>query len=124
MASPLLTLSTTDPKLNVSKDQNFTVNTGTVSVAAKTAYSKLGVGASGDQALVEVITKDSKDIGVNSKISLSEDNPYYVQEVNKTSIKFASGSPLVSQSTNIKFPRPEAKQYAPEKIATFLIFKK
>lgn len=121
MAAPSLT---TDPDLTISKDQNISVNTGDLSVSAKTAYFKLGVGLTGDQSLIEMITKDSNQIGVNSQINVSATNPYYVQTIDKTAIKFGSGVPLISQSTNIRFPSPEAKIYTPEKVATFLIFKK
>jgi hypothetical protein len=124
MAAPISPSLTTDPNLTITKDQNVSLNKGNISVSAKTAYFKLGVGASRDQSLIEMITKDSKQIGVNSEINVSTSNPYYVQTIDKTAIKFGSGTPLISQSTNIRFPSPEAKTYTPEKVATFLIFKK
>lgn len=111
-----------DPKLTIEKNQNLSMSDGRVSI--KTAYFKINTGAAADTATMEVITKDPEEIKINDQIVVSEENAYYVQSINKTPIKFGTGTPLVTQTTNIRFPKPEAKNYAPEKIATFLIFKK
>jgi hypothetical protein len=114
--------STPPPDISVSKDENFTISNKNISI--KTAYYKFGTNATTDDTVMEIITKDSKDIAVNDQIAMNEGNSYVVKQIDKTPVKFASGTPLVSKSMNIRFPRPEAKAYAPEKIATFLIFKK
>lgn len=111
-----------DPSLTVEKNQNLSMSDGKVSV--KTAYFKINTGAAADTATMEVITKDPEDIKINDQIIVSDQNAYYVQAINKTPVKFGTGVPLVTQTTNIRFPKPEAKNYTPEKVATFLIFKK
>jgi hypothetical protein len=111
-----------DPKLTVEKNQNLSMSDGKVSV--KTAYFKINTGAAADTATMEVITKDPNDIAINDQIIISDQNAYYVEAIDKTPVKFGTGTPLVTQTTNIRFPKPEAKNYTPEKVATFLIFKK
>jgi hypothetical protein len=73
---------------------------------------------------MEIITRNSDEIKVNDQIVVSDENAYYVEAIDKTPVKFGSGIPLVTQTTNVRFPRPEVRAYTPEKIATFLIFKK
>jgi hypothetical protein len=119
MATPNPSL---DPSMIVDKNTNLSVS-GT-RISTKTAYFKYGLGASADQALMEVITKDSAGLTLNEEIPVSDETAYYIQAVDKTPVKFASGVPLVSQNTNVKFPRPEVKNITPEKVVTFLIFKK
>ena len=110
------------PDLNLSKDQNITIQNKNISV--KTAYFKFGTSTATTDTIIEIITKDSEKIMPADKIEVSNDNSYYVTQLDKTPVKFASGTPLVTQSTNVTFPKPEAKQYTPEKVATFLIFKR
>lgn len=110
------------PDLNVSKDQNITIQNKNIS--AKTAYFKFGTSVTTTDSIMEVITKDSEEIAVSDKIPVSDENSYYVTQIDKPPVKFASGIPLISQTTNVRFPKPEAKQYTPEKVATFLIFKR
>jgi hypothetical protein len=110
------------PDLNVSKDQNLTIPNKNIST--KTAYFKFGTSTATTDSIMEIITKDSEEIAVTDKIPVSEENSYYVTQIDKTPVKFASGTPLVTQSTSVRFPKPEAKQYTPEKVATFLIFKR
>lgn len=110
------------PDLNVDKNQNLGVQNKNIST--KTAYFKFGTSANTTDTVMEVITKDSDKIEVQDKIVVSDTNSYYVTQIDKTPVKFASGSPLVTQTTNVRFPRPEARSYTPEKVATFLIFKK
>lgn len=110
------------PSLAVSQDENFTVSGKNISV--KTAYFKYGTSVATNDTVMEVITQDSKDIAVNDQIAVADGNSYVVQSTDKTPVQFASGIPLVTQTTNIRFPKPEYKSIAPEKVATFLIFKK
>jgi hypothetical protein len=119
MAAPNPSL---DPSMIVDKNSNLSTSESRIST--KTAYFKYGVGASADQALMEVITKDSAGLTLNDEIPVSDETAYFIQAIDKTPVKFATGVPLVSQNTNIKFPRPEVKNITPEKVVTFLIFKK
>lgn len=121
MAAPIDPSLTKSPDFNVAKNQNLTMS-GNVSV--KTAFFRLGIGANADQSLAEVITKDSQKITTSSEVFLADGNKYYVQTVDQTPVKFASGAPLVTQRTNVRFPSQDLVLYTPEKIATFLIFKK
>ena len=114
--------STPPPDISVSKDDNLSISNKNISM--KTAYYKFGTSVTTDDTLMEIVTKDSKDIAVNDQINMGDGNSYVIKEIDKTPVKFASGTPLVSKTINVRFPRPEAKAYAPEKIATFLIFKK
>lgn len=114
--------STPPPDLSVSKNENLTIQNKNIST--KTAYFKFGTSTSTADTIMEVITKEPDQIEVTDQIVMSDTEAYYVTNIDKTSVKFASGTPLVTQTTNIRFPAPEAKQYAPEKVATFLIFKK
>lgn len=110
------------PSLNIDKNENLSVQNKNIST--KTAYFKFGTSTSTTDTVMEVITKDSENIQVSDKIVIDNDDSYYVSQVDKTPVKFASGTPLVTQITNVRFPKPEAKEYAPEKVATFLIFKR
>jgi hypothetical protein len=123
MAAPTPSL---DPEMIIDKNKNLSVTgtpTGTT-ISTKTAYFKYGVGASSDKAIMEVITKDSAGLTLNEQIQVSDQTIYVVEAIDKTPVKFASGTPLVSQNVNVKFPRPEVKNITPEKVVTFLIFKK
>jgi hypothetical protein len=120
MAKPIDPSLTTDPNLNIQKDSNLSIST----ISAKTLYFKLGAGVSADKGLLEITTKDPGGITLNDEIKVSDTSTYYVQNVFKTPVKFGTGTPLLNQNTSVKFPKPEAKQYTPEKVATFLIFKK
>lgn len=111
-----------DPNLIVEKNENYTISNSLISI--KTANFKINTGASADTATMEIITKNPDEIKQNDQIVVSDQNAYYVQSIDKTPVKFGTGVPLVTQVTNVRFPRPEAKTYTPEKIATFLIFKK
>lgn len=120
---PNLTLSASlTPQLVVSKNENLNIQNK--NITTKTAYFKLGTTTSTTNTVMEVITKDAKDIQVSDKIQITEDDSYYISQIDKSPVKFASGSPLISQTTSVRFPKPEAQSYAPEKVATFLIFKK
>jgi len=121
MAQPIDPSLTTSPDFNIAKNQNLTLSGN---ISAKTAYFKLGYGASGNQSLAEIITKDSKEITTSTEVLLADGNKYYVQSVDKTPVKFSTGTPLITQKTNVRFPSFENILYTPEKIATFLIFKK
>jgi hypothetical protein len=114
--------STPPPDISVSKNDNLSVQGKNIST--KTAYFKFGTSVNTTDTVMEIITKDSDKIEVQDKIPVSDTEGYYVTNIDKTPVKFATGTPLVTQTTNIRFPRPEAKQYTPEKVATFLIFKK
>lgn len=114
--------STPPPDLNISKNENLIVQNKNIST--KTVYFKFGTSSATTDTLMEVVGKDTQKIEVKDKIPVSDENSYYVTQVDKSPVKFATGTPLITQTTNIKFPKPEAKTYTPEKIATFLIFKK
>lgn len=122
MAAPPDKVTIAPAEISVSVDDNLTVTGKTVSV--KTAYFKFGSGVDTNDTVMEIITKDTKDIQVNDQIPLKDGNSYVITEIDRTNVEFASGTPLVTRTTNVRFPRPEAKTYAPEKVATFLIFKK
>lgn len=122
MAAPINPSS--DPELSVPGNKNFTTSNTSTSVAIKTASFKINTGASADTATMEIITRNPGDIKINDQIVVSEQNAYYVEQIDKTPVKFGTGTPLVTQRTNVKFPRPEVRAYTPEKVATFLIFKK
>lgn len=111
-----------DPSLNVEKNNNYSISSSLVSI--KTANFKINTGALADTATMEIITKDPNEIKINDQIVVSDQNAYYVEAIDKTPVKFGTGTPLVTQTTNVRFPSPEAKTYTPEKIATFLIFKR
>lgn len=111
-----------DPELTIGKNENFVFSTTQVSV--KVANFKINTGASADTATMEIITRNADNIKINDQIVVSDSNAYYVEAIDKTPVKFGSGTPLVTQTTNVRFPRPEIRAYTPEKIATFLIFKK
>lgn len=110
------------PSISVTQDENLSISGKNISV--KTAYFKFGTNVSTNDTVMEVITQDSKDIAVNDQIGVGDGNSYVVQSTDKTPVQFASGTPLVTQTTNIRFPKPEYKNITPEKVATFLIFKK
>lgn len=93
-------------------------------ITLKSLHFKLGVGPSGSQSLLEATTKSPEKLQLNSELILGDGNKYYIQELNTTQVKFSSGVPLITEKTNIKFPSPEISNITPEKIATFLIFKK
>jgi hypothetical protein len=114
--------STPPPDLSISKNENLGIQGKNIST--KTAYFKFGTSTATTDTVMEVITKEPEQIEVNDKIVMSGDDSYYVTQIDKTPVKFATGVPLVTQTTNVRFPRPEAKQYTPEKVATFLIFKR
>lgn len=111
-----------DPTLNIQKNSNFIFSNSGLSI--KTANFKINSGASADTATMEIITKNPEEIQINDEIVVSDQNAYFVQSVEKSPIKFGSGIPLVTETTNIKFPKKEARSYSPEKVATFLIFKR
>ena len=115
-------IPSSDPTMIVAPNTNLSISD--TDITTKTAYFKYGVGACGNQAIMEVITKNPAGLTLNEKIPVSDQTEYIVQNIDKTPVKFASGIPLVSQNTSVRFPRPEAKQYTPEKVTTFLIFKK
>jgi hypothetical protein len=114
--------STPPPDLSISKNENLTIQNKNIST--KTAYFKFGTSTATTDSIMEVITKEPDQLEVTDQIVMSGDENYYITNIDKTEVKFASGTPLVTQKTNIRFPTPETKQYAPEKVATFLIFKK
>lgn len=111
-----------DPSLIVEKNENLQFSESRISI--KTANFKINTGASADTATMEIITSNPNDIKINDQIVVSDQNAYYVETIDRTPVKFGSGVPLITQTTNIRFPKPEAKLYTPEKIATFLIFKR
>jgi hypothetical protein len=110
------------PSLNIDKNENLNIQNKNIST--KTAYFKFGTSTATTDTVMEVITKEPEQIEVNDKIVMSGDDSYYVTQIDKTPVKFATGVPLVTQTTSVRFPRPEAKEYTPEKVATFLIFKR
>lgn len=119
-SSSLSTLTTSDI-LTIATDENVSISTISGDVEAKTVYFKK---ESTNDALMEIISKNPETIAVNDEIQRSNTVKYYVQSITPTQVKFGSGTPLLSQTTNISFPKQENDNYAPEKIATFLIFKK
>lgn len=121
-APPIVPTVAPSPDLNLDKNTNLVFQNTTTT--AKVAYFKFGTSSSTTDTVMEIITKDPNEIEVSDKIPVSTSNSYYVNEIDKTPVKFASGTPLVTQTTNIRFPTPEARAYTPEKVATFLIFKK
>jgi len=124
-----------DPSLTTSESFNIPPGKNIPSVADETnpedtfiikpVYFRLGTGVSGStQSIAEVITKTPEKLQLNNELILGDGNVYYVQALDKTPIKFASGSPLVAQKTSVNFPSPDTEGFIPEKVATFLIFKK
>lgn len=122
MAASNPSLTVAPSEIAVSINDNLSISGKNVSI--KTAYFKFGTGVTADNTLMEIITKDTEDIAVNDLISMQDGNLYVIKNIQKTNVEFASGTPLVSKTVNVRFPKQEAKTYAPEKVATFLIFKK
>jgi hypothetical protein len=120
-SKPVLSVLTTSDVQNIATDEDITINTNSGDVEAKTIYFKK---ENTDDAVMEIVTKDSDSIEVNSQIKRSDDLTYYVQSITPPQVKFGTGTPLLSQTTTVSFPTVENKAFAPEKIATFLIFKK
>jgi hypothetical protein len=122
MAAPPVQPTIAPTEVSVSTNDNLTISGKNVSL--KTAYFKFGDSVTSDNTILEAITKDTDKIEVNDKIIMQDGNSYIIKEIEKTNVQFASGTALVSKAVSVRFPRPEAKTYAPEKVATFLIFKK
>lgn len=115
-------MAATPPDLNVSKNENIQIQNKNIST--KTAYFKFGTSTTTADTIMEVITKEPDQIKVKDKLVINETNSYYVTQIDRTPVKFATGTPLVTQTTNVRFPKQEAKEYTPEKVATFLIIKR
>ena len=110
------------PQITITEGENLTV-TGK-NISSKTAYFKFGTSVNTADTILEVITPNSKELLAGDRIDMGDGNSYVVETIKETPVKFASGIPLLTQKTDISFPKPETKEYTPEKIATFLIFKK
>lgn len=120
-SKPVLSVLTTSDVQNIATDEDITIKTNTGNVEAKTIFFKK---ETPNDAVMEIMTKNADSIQTNSQIKRSDELTYYVQNITPPQVKFGSGTPLLSQSTTVSFPSIENKQFAPEKIATFLIFKK
>lgn len=118
--NPSLTLASSQVE-NIAIDEDVTINTSTGDVLAKTMYFKR---QPDNTAVMEVVTKTPDSIAVNDEIVRSNTVTYYVESVTPPQVKFGSGTPLLTEKTSISFPEPALNNLAPEKIATFLIFKK
>jgi hypothetical protein len=128
MAAPSPSLTTSE-SYNIPPGKNIPAiadeNSPGDSFIIKPVYFKLGTGAAGStQSIAEVITKNPEKLQLNNELLLDDGNFYFVQQLDRTPVKFASGSPLVTQKTSINFPSPDIEGFIPEKVATFLIFKK
>lgn len=129
-SSPILTTTTgketlstvaSSDILTIATDEDISISTSTGNVEAKTIYFKKQTTST---ALMEIVSKNPQSISVNDTIKRSDTVNYYVQNITPPQVKFGTGTPLLSQTTNISFPKAENDNFAPEKIATFLIFKK
>lgn len=119
--NPILSTFVTSDILNIATDEDISISTNSGAVEAKTIYFKK---QAGNKALMEIVSKNPEAIAVNDSIKRSETVSYYVESIIPPQVKFGTGTPLLSQTTNISFPKAENDNFAPEKIATFLIFKK
>ena len=118
--NPSLSLASSQVE-NITVDEDVSIKTDSGDVLAKTMYFKREANAT---ALMEVVTKSPDSISVNDQIIRSDLVKYYVQSVTPPQVKFGSGTPLLTEKTSISFPEPTLNNFTPEKIATFLIFKK
>lgn len=118
--NPSLTLGSSQVE-NVAIDEDVSIKTASGDVLAKTMYFKRQPDAT---AVMEAVTKSPDSIAVNDQIIRSDSFKYYVQSVTPPQVKFGSGTPLLTEKTSISFPEPTLNNFTPEKIATFLIFKK
>ncbi len=110
------------PTITITEGENLSISGKNIST--KTAHFKFGTSVSTSDTVLEVITPDSKEITTGDQINMGDGNSYVIETIKSTPVKYASGVPILNQKTNVVFPTQEAKQYTPEKIATFLIFKK
>jgi hypothetical protein len=72
---------------------------------------------------MEVVTKDYDNFEIGDTLKAGDNFNYVIDTITKPDVAYASGTPLLTQTTSINFPLPSETDYKPKKAVTFTILK-